>query len=135
LGVAGNVFKYEHQVDNQLTDLCPLVLGNLGQLQQVFVNLFINAAYAMERGGKLSISHTEHNQRVNIHVKDTGCGMNEVTISKLFTPFFTTKPVGIGTGLGLSISHAILEAHDVQVTVDSKIGLGTTFHLSFPLNI
>jgi signal transduction histidine kinase len=110
-------------------------LGNLGQLQQVFMNLFINAADAMEEGGKLSISHTEDNQRVIIHVTDTGSGMDEETIGKLFTPFFSTKPVGIGTGLGLSVSYVILEAHNVQVTVDSKIGVGTTFNLSFPVNI
>ncbi len=134
LGIAGNAFKYEHQVDNRLTDCCPLILGNLGQLQQVFVNLFVNAAYAMEGGGTLSIYHTEDNQRVIIHVKDDGSGMNEETIGKLFTPFFTTKPVGIGTGLGLSVSYVILEAHDVQVTVDSAIGVGTTFNLSFPMN-
>jgi len=135
LQITGNVFKYEHQVENQLTDLCPLVLGNLGQLQQVFVNLFINAAYAMEGGGILNISHTEDNQRVIIHVRDNGSGMNEETIGKLFTPFFTTKPVGVGTGLGLSVSYAILEAHDAQVTVNTEIGSGTTFNLSFPVSI
>ena len=134
LGISENVFKYEHQVDNQLTELCPLIFGNLGQLQQVFVNLFVNAAYAMEGGGKLSIWHTEAKQRVIIHVSDTGCGMDEKTIAQLFTPFFTTKPVGVGTGLGLSVSYVILEAHDVQVTVDSEIGVGTTFNLSFPAN-
>jgi two-component system NtrC family sensor kinase len=89
----------------------------------------------MQGGGKLSIWHTEENHRVIVHVKDTGCGMNEETISKLFTPFFTTKPVGVGTGLGLSVSYVILEAHNVQVTVDSEIGLGTTFNLSFPVSI
>lgn len=135
LRIVGNVFKYEHQIDNQMNDSSPLILGDLGQLQQVFMNLFINAAYAMQGGGKLSIWHTEENQRVIIHVKDTGCGMNEETMSKLFTPFFTTKPVGVGTGLGLSVSYAILEVHNVQVTVDSEIGLGTTFNLSFPLSI
>lgn len=134
LSIAGNAFKYKHQVDNQLTDLCPLVLGSSGQLQQVFVNLFVNAAYAMEGGGKLSITYTEHDQRVTIHVKDTGSGMNKATIDKLFTPFFTTKPVGVGTGLGLSVSYAILEAHNALITVDSEIGLGTTFNLSFPVS-
>jgi signal transduction histidine kinase len=135
LRIARNVFKYEHQIDNQMNISSPLVLGDLGQLQQVFMNLFINAAYAMQGGGKLSIWHTEENHRVIIHVKDTGCGMNEETISKLFTPFFTTKPVGVGTGLGLSVSYVILEAHNVQVTVDSEIGLGSTFNLSFPVSI
>jgi len=135
LRITGNVYKYEHQVDNQLTDLCPVVLGDLGQLQQVFVNLFINAAYAMQGGGKLSIWHTENDQRVIVHVKDTGSGMDEETISQLFIPFFTTKPVGVGTGLGLSVSYVILEAHNVQVTVDSEIGFGTTFNLSFPVSL
>jgi C4-dicarboxylate-specific signal transduction histidine kinase len=134
LKIGGNVFKYDHQVDNQLTEVCPLVLGNEGQLQQVFLNLFVNAAYAMEGGGKLSIFHTEENQRVIIHVKDTGSGMDKETTNKLFTPFFTTKPVGVGTGLGLSVSYAILEAHNAQVTVDSEIGEGTTFNLSFPVH-
>lgn len=133
LKIAENIFKYEHQVDNQLTNSSPLILGSLGQLQQVFVNLFVNAAYAMEGGGKLSLFQTEDNHRLIIHVKDTGTGMDKETVEKLFTPFFTTKPVGVGTGLGLSVSYAILEAHDAQVTVDSEIGVGTTFNLSFPI--
>jgi signal transduction histidine kinase len=133
LRIAGNVFKYEHQVSNRMTGSCPLVLGDLGQLQQVFMNIFTNAAYAMRGGGKLSIWHTQDNQTVTIHIEDTGCGINEETITKLFTPFFTTKPFGIG--LGLSVSYVILEAHSAQVTVDSEIGLGTTFHISFPVSI
>jgi two-component system NtrC family sensor kinase len=135
LGITGNVFKYGHHVDNQLSDCCPLILGNSGQLQQVFVNFFVNAAYAMEGGGTLSIFYTQENQRIIIHIKDTGIGMDEETIGKLFTPFFTTKPVGVGTGLGLSVSYVILEAHDVQVTVDSEVAVGTTFNLSFPAKI
>ncbi|MEP2652133.1 MAG: ATP-binding protein [Paraglaciecola sp.] len=132
LKVTGNVFKYEHQIDNQIGELSLTILGNLGQLQQVFVNLFVNAAYAMEGGGKLTISHSSVDERIVIHVSDTGQGMDKETINKLFTPFFTTKPVGVGTGLGLSVSYAILEAHDAQVTVDSDVGVGTTFNLSFP---
>jgi signal transduction histidine kinase len=131
--ITGNVFKYEHQIDNQLTDSCSLILGNLGQLQQVFVNLFVNAAYAMEGGGKLSLFETIENNRLVVHIKDTGVGMDKETVDKLFTPFFTTKPVGVGTGLGLSVSYAILEAHDALVTVDSEAGHGTTFNLSFPI--
>ncbi|MEP1870180.1 MAG: ATP-binding protein, partial [Paraglaciecola sp.] len=120
LKVTGNAFKYEHQIDNQLSELNLTVLGNLGQLQQVFVNLFVNAAYAMEGGGTLTISHSSSEEKVVIHIIDTGQGMDEETVSQLFTPFFTTKPVGVGTGLGLSVSYAILEAHDAQVTVDSE---------------
>ena len=135
LRIAGNVFKYEHQVSNLMTGACPLVLGDLGQLQQVFINMFTNAAYAMRGGGKLSIWHTQDNQTVTIHIEDTGCGINEETITKLFTPFFTTKPFGVGVGLGLSVSYVILEAHNAQVTVDSEVGFGTTFHISFPVSI
>ncbi|MCV2403334.1 ATP-binding protein [Marinomonas sp. C2222] len=134
LKIVANSFKYEHTIDNQLSESCPRIIGNTGQLQQVFVNLFVNAAYAMEGGGELSISHTEENDRVILHVKDTGSGMDEKTVKQLFTPFFTTKPVGVGTGLGLSVSYAILEAHDAQVVVDSEVGVGTTFNINFPMS-
>lgn len=133
LKVTNNVFKYEHQIDNQLVNVNAKVLGNLGQLQQVFVNLFVNAAHAMEGGGKLTISHCENEEAIVIRVTDTGQGMDQKTVSQLFTPFFTTKPIGVGTGLGLSVSYAILEAHDANISVDSEVGVGTTFNLSFPL--
>jgi signal transduction histidine kinase len=133
LKITGNAFKYEHKIDNQLSSLCPKIVGNLGQLQQVFVNLFVNAAYAMDGKGELTISQTEKRGRVLLHIKDTGCGMDASTVSQLFTPFFTTKPVGVGTGLGLSVSYAILEAHGAEVTVDSEVGVGTIFHVSFPI--
>jgi two-component system NtrC family sensor kinase len=133
LKIAETTLKYEHKVDNHLSDNCPWIMGNLGQLQQVFVNLFVNATDAMDAGGQMTISHTKTDQRVIIHVKDTGCGMSKDTVKKLFTPFFTTKPVGRGTGLGLSVSYTILEAHNVQISIDSEIGIGTTFNLSFPL--
>lgn len=133
LKIAWNSLKYEHQVDNQLKKDCPPILGNTGQLQQVFVNLFMNAAQAMEGGGTLTISQTLSAKTMTIHVSDDGCGMDEDTVSKLFTPFFTTKPVGVGTGLGLSISFAILEAHSAEIHVNSKIGQGTSFNLVFPL--
>ena len=133
LKIAWNSLKYEHQVDNQLSKDIPPILGNIGQLQQVFVNLFMNAAQAMEGGGTLTISQTLSAKTLTIQVSDDGCGMDEDTVNKLFTPFFTTKPVGIGTGLGLSISFAILEAHSAEIQVNSKIGQGTSFNLIFPL--
>ncbi|WP_426369146.1 sensor histidine kinase [Pseudocolwellia sp. HL-MZ7] len=130
--IAGNMFKYDHKVDNKVDSACPSILGNTGQLQQVFVNLFVNAAHAMEGKGKLTIDYSICNEGVIIHVTDTGSGMDKETIDQLFTPFFTTKPIGIGTGLGLSVSYAILEAHDAKVTVDSTLNVGTTFHILFP---
>ncbi|MGJ8680766.1 sensor histidine kinase [Paraglaciecola sp.] len=133
LKIAWNSLKYEYKVDNQLSKKCPPILGNLGQLQQVFVNLFMNAAQAMEGGGTLSISQTLEAKNLTIHVVDDGCGMDENTVAKLFTPFFTTKPVGVGTGLGLSISFAILEAHSAIIQVDSQLGKGSSFNITFPL--
>ncbi|MBU2879203.1 MULTISPECIES: sensor histidine kinase [Aliiglaciecola] len=133
LKIAGNMFKYQHKIDNHMSTDCPLILGNSGQLQQVFVNLFVNAAHAMEDGGLLTIDYTKINDAVVIRIKDTGSGMDEETVNQLFTPFFTTKPVGVGTGLGLSVSYAILEAHGAQVTVDSELNVGTTFNITFPV--
>lgn len=132
LKIAGNLFKYEHKIDNKMSTACPKILGNLGQLQQVFVNLFVNAAQAMETSGLLTIDYSENKKGVLIRITDTGNGMDEETLKQLFTPFFTTKPVGEGTGLGLSVSYAILEAHGAEVTVDSKLNVGTTFNILFP---
>jgi signal transduction histidine kinase len=132
LSIAGNMFKYEHKIENNLPDNCPLILGNTGQLQQVFVNLFVNAAYAMENKGQLTISCSKKDEGLTVHVQDTGSGMDKETVAQLFTPFFTTKPVGTGTGLGLSVSYAILEAHSAQITVDSELNVGTTFNILFP---
>jgi signal transduction histidine kinase len=134
LKIAWNALKYEHIVDNQITDELPKVMGNVGQLQQVFVNLFVNAAYAMSNGGKLTIKSRTTSNALLIDVIDDGCGMDKTTLDKLFTPFFTTKPVGVGTGLGLSVSYAILESHNVQTQVQSILGQGTQFTLSFPLS-
>ena len=133
LKISANSLKYEHTVDNQLPAVSPMVMGNSGQLQQVFVNLFVNAAYAMANGGTLSISAQQSNKLVTIKIADTGCGMDDKTLKKLFTPFFTTKPVGVGTGLGLSVSYAILEAHNVELHVESQVNVGTTFELIFPI--
>ncbi|MCF2950430.1 ATP-binding protein [Paraglaciecola aquimarina] len=133
LKIAWNSLKYDHQVENNLDVADSIVLGNLGQLQQVFVNLFINSAHAMEGGGQLSISQTLLPDSIIVHVTDCGSGMDQDTVNKLFTPFFTTKPVGVGTGLGLSISYAILEAHSATIEVDSILGKGTTFNITFPL--
>ncbi|MFC3095884.1 two-component sensor histidine kinase [Alteromonas sediminis] len=135
LKVAGNALKYLHQVEAGLPDNLPKIIGNAGQLQQVFINLFVNAAHAMPKGGELLIqSEVNAEQKtLSIFVSDTGVGMDAEQQKKLFLPFYTTKPVGQGTGLGLSVSMAILEAHNVKVQVKSDVGLGTTFKLTFPL--
>ena len=122
---------YKHTVENTLANHLPYVKGNKSQLQQVFVNLFVNASYAMKDNGVLTITAKEDANSLVIQVSDTGMGMDKKTLQQLFTPFFTTKPVGEGTGLGLSVSYSILEAHDATINVRSVEDVGTTFEISF----
>ena len=109
--------------------------GDLGQLQQVFTNLFINAADAMEGKGKLEVEagYNEKNDKFIITVADTGPGIPEELRDKIFEIFFTTKPVGKGTGLGLSISKKIVELHGGSLLVESPPHGGTTFTIELPL--
>jgi signal transduction histidine kinase len=113
----------------------PGMIGDMGQLQQVFVNLFTNSADAMKGKGKLNINAKyvpEENQFV-IKVSDTGPGIPEGLKDKIFDIFFTTKPVGKGTGLGLSITRNIILLHGGTIRVDSPPGGGTTFIIELPL--
>ncbi len=112
----------------------PLIQADQAQLMQVFVNLLNNAAEAMPGGGTITISTRRvDSQRIEIKVSDTGCGMPEENLAKLFTPFFTTKAVGKGTGLGLSIVYGIIKMHRGQITVNSQVGQGTTFTVTLPI--
>jgi two-component system NtrC family sensor kinase len=112
----------------------PSIEADQAQLMQVFVNLFDNAADAMPAGGTITIStRLIDNQRLEVKVSDTGCGISEENLGKLFTPFFTTKPVGKGTGLGLSIVYGIIKTHRGQITVNSQSGQGTTFTVILPV--
>jgi signal transduction histidine kinase len=131
LNISKHTLKYQHVIENKLDHSLPLIIGNTGQLQQVFVNLIINAAQAMENGGVLSITSEQNDDSVIVQVSDTGVGMDKKTIGQLFTPFFTTKAAGVGTGLGLSVSYAIIEAHDAKINVRSAEGVGTTFEICF----
>ncbi len=111
-----------------------LILGDAQKLQQVLMNLFINAVQAMEKttSPEIQISLSDSlDQHVLLRIKDNGCGMNEKTKSKLFEPFYTTKAKG--TGLGLAMSHKILQSHRCRIVVESQEGLGTEFLLFFPL--
>ena len=112
----------------------PLIQADPSQLLQVFVNLFTNAADAMPRGGTLTVeTRSLPEQGVEIVVADTGCGIPEGNLGKLFTPFFTTKPVGKGTGLGLSIVYGIIKMHRGQIGVKSEPGRGTVFTVTLPV--
>ena len=110
----------------------PQIEANEGQLQQVFVNLFINAIQAMDDGDTFTIVTQLVDDFVEVSINDSGSGMSKKTIEKLFEPFYTTKDKHEGTGLGLSVSYAILEKHQALVSVNSELGVGSTFTLRFP---
>jgi two-component system NtrC family sensor kinase len=123
-----------HVEDEVPTDLPP-IHGEKKSLQQVFLNLFINAIQAMLDGGTLRISaHPSDNQWMVIDVSDTGIGIDPEHLSQIFDPFYTTKQVGKGTGLGLSVTYGIVEKHGGHIEVKSRKGQGTTFTVTLPLH-
>lgn len=123
------------KVTKEMEKEMPQILGDMGQLQQVTTNLFINAADAMQGKGVLGIKvrFDKNRDHFIIKVSDTGPGIPEALRDKIFDIFFTTKPVGKGTGLGLSITKNILELHDGNILVDSSPEGGTTFTIELPL--
>jgi PAS domain S-box-containing protein len=110
----------------------PPILGSSPRLQQVFLNLFMNARDAMSGGGMLEVRTSAHNGSVEIEITDTGTGISSDHLNRIFDPFFTTKSSGKGTGLGLSVSYGIIHEHTGKVDVRSTPGKGTSFRLEFP---
>ncbi|HWR58831.1 MAG TPA: ATP-binding protein [Thermodesulfovibrionales bacterium] len=133
-----NLVKYDKRFKNiQLTtdtEGIPPLKVNPDKIQQVFLNLIINALDAMLDGGSLHISMKQRDSSVEIMVSDTGSGIEESALSKIFDPFYTTKSPGKGTGLGLSICYGIIKEHSGTITVKSRKGEGTTFLISIPIN-
>ena len=124
------------QIVRQFSPDMPVIQADPAQLQQVFINLLNNAAEAMEGGGTITLAaRPVDHQWVEIKVSDTGCGIPEENLNKLFMPFFTTKPLGKGTGLGLSIVYGIVKMHRGQITVQSQVGRGTTFTITLPVRL
>lgn len=112
----------------------PPVRGDRHKLQQVFLNLLLNALQAMEEGGLIHLEGgTDEQGQVRIEVNDTGRGIPEEHLAHIFDPFYTTKPVGQGTGLGLSIAYGIVQKHGGHIEVRSKVNLGTTFTVYLPI--
>ncbi len=132
LKVVWNEIKYKAEVKTLLGTL-PQVRCYPGQLNQVFMNMLVNAAHAIEDRGVITIKTEATDTEVLVHITDTGSGIAEADIVKLFNPFFTTKPVGKGTGLGLSISYGIIEKHRGRIEVESELGRGTTFTIALPM--
>jgi two-component system NtrC family sensor kinase len=133
LKIVWNELKYKCVVHRRLGDL-PMLRCNPGHLNQVLMNLLVNAAQAMERQGEVIIETQATPEQVVIRISDTGSGIPPDVLPHIFNPFFTTKPVGQGTGLGLSISYNIIQKHNGTLDVQSSVGQGTTFTISLPLS-
>jgi PAS domain S-box-containing protein len=125
------------KVHEELTPNLPTIHGNPGKLQQVFLNLFLNAKDAMPGGGVLNVA-TVNGNGISVRVSDSGSGIAPENIHRIYDPFFTTKITprdgqNRGTGLGLSVTYGIIQEHAGKIWVESRQGEGTTFYLEFPL--
>jgi signal transduction histidine kinase len=135
-GILGQQFKVRNiAIELDLNDSLPRIMADSNKLEQVFLNLVVNARQAIEEkgkpGGKVAIRSFLHKGKVAVSVADTGAGIPEAILDKIFEPFFTTKEVGAGTGLGLSISYGIVKDYGGTMEVKSQLGVGTTFLLTF----
>jgi signal transduction histidine kinase len=141
LTVARNELKYVADVETEFGHL-PLVVCNIGDLNQVFLNLLVNAAHAIGESvkgtggkGKIKVRTAAEDGAVLITISDTGCGIPEANRNKIFDPFFTTKEVGRGTGQGLAISRSVVvDRHKGALTFESEVGKGTTFFIRLPVD-
>ncbi len=125
--------KNKTTVQYQLVEQLPPVLANPSQLSQVFLNVVMNAAQAMtQKMGQIVISSRQLGAIVQLQISDNGAGIAPEHLTRIFDPFFTTKDVGQGTGLGLSLCKAIVDEHGGSIEVQSELGRGSTFLLSFP---
>jgi len=114
--------------------LIPFVDCYPGKINQVFMNILANACEAMTDKGEIYVTTKQVDNNVEIHIKDTGPGIDPENISKIFEPFYTTKDVGHGTGLGLSISYGIINEHHGKIDVKSEVGVGTEFIITLPID-
>jgi two-component system NtrC family sensor kinase len=133
LTLVAHPFRAAHvSVIKSLEENLPAMKGSSNRLQQVFLNLFLNARDAMPTGGMLEVRTASQNGSVEVEVTDTGVGIADENMNRIFDPFFTTKATGRGTGLGLSVSYGIVQEHNGRIEVRSTPGKGTSFHLEFP---
>jgi signal transduction histidine kinase len=137
--VAHQLHLNQVELEVQLDQKLPHIQGNVGQLQQVFTNLIINAMHASAQGSKIRIQSRyspalgEFGGAVELTFKDFGHGIKAEHLQKIFEPFFTTKEIGKGTGLGLSVSYGIIKEHGGEITVQSEVGVGSTFTIVLPV--
>ncbi|MGZ4993678.1 MAG: PAS domain S-box protein [Methylobacter sp.] len=137
LNIVWNNLKYKCVVTKNYCEDLPQILCLASQLNQVFMNLLVNAGHAIEKQGEIIITTRvcpNDNTAVQIIITDTGAGIQPENLKRIFDPFFTTKPVGQGTGLGLSISWGIVAKHHGTIDVNSTVGVGSTFTITLPID-
>jgi len=132
LSVVNNELKYKAKVIKELNPI-PIIKANPQQLNQVFVNILVNAVQAIDNCGEIRIVTQQVDGHAQIRISDTGCGIPQENLSKIFDAFFTTKAVGKGTGLGMNIVYQIIKKHRGDIRVESRVGEGTTFTVSLPV--
>jgi signal transduction histidine kinase len=133
LNVINNELKYKAEVVRHFGDL-PEVECIISQINQVVMNLLMNAAHAIEEQGKITVRTRHCGDSVMIEVEDNGKGIAQEHINRIFEPFFTTKPIGEGTGLGLSLSFNIIKKHYGEIEALSAPGQGTCFRITLPVS-
>ncbi len=133
LNIVNNEIKYKAKVIKEYGDL-PQTECLASQLNQVFMNLLVNAAHAIETQGVITLRTGTQDDWVWVEIGDTGSGIEADTLTRIFDPFFTTKPVGTGTGLGLALSYGIVDKHGGRIEVNSEVGKGTTFRVWLPVH-
>jgi PAS domain S-box-containing protein len=135
LNIVWNELKYKCTVNKHYADALPQINCLPSQLNQVFMNLLVNAAQAIPEKGEITISTTHPGvDSVQVRIRDTGSGIAAENLARIFDPFFTTKPVGKGTGLGLSIAYGIIQRHKGRIEARSTVGEGTTFIITLPVD-
>ncbi len=137
LNILHNKLKNKTEIHKEIPEDLPTIEAFGGQLNQVFMNILDNAVGAIKEKGDIwiRIKPNKNDNKMVIEIEDNGSGMDEETARKVFNPFFTTKPVGQGTGLGMSITYKIIKNHQGDITVASKLGEGTKFTITLPMNI
>jgi len=131
LNVVNNEIKYKAEVVRDFGEV-PMVEGYPQEINQVFMNILLNATQSIKERGKIHIRTETKGKNARVSISDTGCGISKADISKIFDPFFTTKDVGKGTGLGMNISYNIIQKHKGNIEVESEVGKGTTFIITLP---
>ncbi len=134
LRIINNEIKYHIEVQRHYDDDTPQIYCQPMQLNQVFLNILVNASQAIKDQGTITVTVSpEKDDKIKITISDTGSGIEQKHLASIFEPFFTTKPVGSGTGLGLSVSYGIVHAHHGSIAVESEVGVGTTFTILLPV--